>query len=151
MLRLAPPGYERFLQSPQFVATFGGGEANVAVALAAFGWPAAYVTALPPLSDGASHETVALPDATVADTPAGADGTVFDVDSAQRGVKAAQKQTAVCADPQDAESLPPSLKQVFGTRRHDAAMFPVAEENSLNVLQLRCYSGAFPISSITGR
>ena len=34
MLRLAPPGFERFLQSPQFVATFGGGEANVAVALA---------------------------------------------------------------------------------------------------------------------
>src|SRR6266436_6388404 len=48
MLRLAPPGYERFLQSPQFVATFGGGEANVAVALAGFGLPASYVTALPP-------------------------------------------------------------------------------------------------------
>src|SRR6266699_521603 len=48
MLRLAPPGYERFLQTPQFVATFGGGEANVAVALAGFGWPAAYVTVLPP-------------------------------------------------------------------------------------------------------
>jgi 2-dehydro-3-deoxygluconokinase len=47
MLRLAPPGFERFLQSPQFVATFGGGEANVAVALAGFGWPAAYVTVLP--------------------------------------------------------------------------------------------------------
>src|SRR5438309_5852053 len=48
MLRLAPPGFERFLQSPQFAATFGGGEANVAVALAGFGMPAAYVTALPP-------------------------------------------------------------------------------------------------------
>src|SRR5579864_5604554 len=48
MLRLAPPGYERFLQSPQFVATFGGGEANVAVAMAVFGLPAAYVTVLPP-------------------------------------------------------------------------------------------------------
>jgi len=48
MLRLAPPGLERFLQSPQFVATFGGGEANVAVALAVFGMPAAYVTVLPP-------------------------------------------------------------------------------------------------------
>jgi 2-dehydro-3-deoxygluconokinase len=47
MLRLAPPGYERFLQSHQFVATFGGGEANVAVALASLGQPAAYVTALP--------------------------------------------------------------------------------------------------------
>lgn len=48
MLRLAPPGFERFLQSPQFVATFGGGEANVAVALAGFGLPARYVTVLPP-------------------------------------------------------------------------------------------------------
>ncbi|MEO5926745.1 MAG: sugar kinase [Bryobacteraceae bacterium] len=53
MLRLAPPGYERFLQTPQFNATFGGGEANVAVALAALGQPASYVTALPanPLGD----------------------------------------------------------------------------------------------------
>ena len=48
MMRLAPPGFERFLQSPQFVATFGGGEANVAVALAGFGVPARYVTVLPP-------------------------------------------------------------------------------------------------------
>ena len=48
MLRLAPPGFERFLQSPRFVATFGGGEANVAVALAGFGNPARYITVLPP-------------------------------------------------------------------------------------------------------
>jgi 2-dehydro-3-deoxygluconokinase len=48
MLRLAPPGFERFLQSPMFQATFGGGEANVAVAAAQFGMPARYVTVLPP-------------------------------------------------------------------------------------------------------
>jgi len=47
MLRLAPPGFERFLQTPQFVATFGGGEANVAVSVAAYGLPARYVTVLP--------------------------------------------------------------------------------------------------------
>jgi 2-dehydro-3-deoxygluconokinase len=54
MLRLAPPGFERFLQSPRFAATFGGGEANVAVALAGFGNPARYVTVLPsanPIAD----------------------------------------------------------------------------------------------------
>ncbi len=53
MLRLAPPGYERFLQSPQFIATFGGGEANVAVSLGSFGIPARYVTVLPsnPIAD----------------------------------------------------------------------------------------------------
>jgi 2-dehydro-3-deoxygluconokinase len=58
MLRLAPPGFERFLQSPRFDATFGGGEANVAVALATFGLPAAYVTALPdnPIGDAAVGE-----------------------------------------------------------------------------------------------
>ncbi|HEY7388156.1 MAG TPA: sugar kinase [Bryobacteraceae bacterium] len=54
MLRLAAPGWERFLQSPRLEATFGGGEANVAVALASLGVPAAYVTALPennPIAD----------------------------------------------------------------------------------------------------
>src|SRR5258708_6226179 len=48
MLRLAPPGFERFMQSPQFIATFGGGEANVAVAVSGFGLPARFVTILPP-------------------------------------------------------------------------------------------------------
>ncbi len=48
MLRLSPPGFERFLQSPQFMASFGGAEANVAVALAAFGNPARFITVLPP-------------------------------------------------------------------------------------------------------
>jgi 2-dehydro-3-deoxygluconokinase len=47
MLRLSPPGFERFLQTPRFVATFGGGEANVAVCLAAFGVDSCYVTRLP--------------------------------------------------------------------------------------------------------
>lgn len=47
MLRLSPPGFERFLQTPQFVATFGGGEANVAVCLAQFGCESHYVTRLP--------------------------------------------------------------------------------------------------------
>jgi 2-dehydro-3-deoxygluconokinase len=47
MLRLAPPDLERLLQSPRLVATFGGGEANVAVSLAGYGWPAAFVTSIP--------------------------------------------------------------------------------------------------------
>jgi 2-dehydro-3-deoxygluconokinase len=47
MLRLTPPGFERLLQSPYLSATFGGGEANVAVALASFGMPATFVTVLP--------------------------------------------------------------------------------------------------------
>lgn len=48
MVRLAPPGFERFLQSPLFQATFGGGEANVAVAVSGFGGQSRYVTVLPP-------------------------------------------------------------------------------------------------------
>ena len=47
MLRLSPPGFERFLQTPFFSATFGGGEANVAVSLAQFGLDSYYVTRLP--------------------------------------------------------------------------------------------------------
>ena len=47
MLRLSPPGFERLLQSPMLVATFGGGEANVAVSLAQFGLESDYVTRLP--------------------------------------------------------------------------------------------------------
>jgi 2-dehydro-3-deoxygluconokinase len=47
MLRLKPPGAERFLQSPVLEATFGGGEANVATALARFGLDSAYVSVIP--------------------------------------------------------------------------------------------------------
>ncbi|HEY2842457.1 MAG TPA: sugar kinase [Bryobacteraceae bacterium] len=47
MLRLAPPGFERFLQTPRFNATFGGAEANVAVALSSLDLSAAFVTVLP--------------------------------------------------------------------------------------------------------
>jgi 2-dehydro-3-deoxygluconokinase len=47
MLRLASPGRERLLQTPCFEATFGGGEANVAVSLASFGIDTAFVTVLP--------------------------------------------------------------------------------------------------------
>jgi len=47
MLRLAPPLYERFVQCGHFQATFGGGEANVAVSLANYGLDAAFVTKFP--------------------------------------------------------------------------------------------------------
>ena len=55
MLRLSPPGFEQLLQSPMLVATFGGGEANVAVSLALFGIESVYITALPknPIGDAA--------------------------------------------------------------------------------------------------
>ena len=47
MLRLAPNGYYRFFQDDQMQATFGGGEANVAVSLANYGMDSVYVTKLP--------------------------------------------------------------------------------------------------------
>ncbi len=47
MLRLATPGYQRFAQAKEFTATFGGGEANVAVSLANYGINAQFVTRLP--------------------------------------------------------------------------------------------------------
>ena len=50
MLRLAPEGYYRFVQADKLGATFGGGEANVAVSLANYGVDVAFVSKLP------SHE-----------------------------------------------------------------------------------------------
>ncbi len=52
MLRLKPPGHERFLQSPVFEATFGGSEANVMISLAILGLDTSFVTALPSHSLG---------------------------------------------------------------------------------------------------
>ncbi len=58
MLRLKSPAFERFFQSPSLEATFGGGEANVAVSLSIFGESAAFVTALPdnPVGEAALRE-----------------------------------------------------------------------------------------------
>ena len=47
MLRLATPGYLRLSQTNQLNATFGGGEANVAVSLANYGIPVDFVTRIP--------------------------------------------------------------------------------------------------------
>jgi 2-dehydro-3-deoxygluconokinase len=47
MLRLKAPGQECFFQSPMLEATFGGGEANVAVSLANYGQDAAFLSVLP--------------------------------------------------------------------------------------------------------
>ncbi|MGE5620802.1 MAG: PfkB family carbohydrate kinase [Sphingomonadaceae bacterium] len=47
MLRLSPPGFQRFSQARSFDVEFGGGEANVAISLAQFGVPVEYVTRLP--------------------------------------------------------------------------------------------------------
>ena len=47
LLRLSPPGSERFMQSPVLGATFGGGEANVALSLAGLGLESSFVTRVP--------------------------------------------------------------------------------------------------------
>ena len=47
MLRLSPPGHDRLFQSRHLEASFGGGEANVALSLAGFGLESHYVTRLP--------------------------------------------------------------------------------------------------------
>jgi 2-dehydro-3-deoxygluconokinase len=58
MLRLKSPAHERFFQSPMLEATFGGGEANVAVGLARLGLNAAFVSAIPsnPIGDACVAE-----------------------------------------------------------------------------------------------
>lgn len=47
MLRLSPPGYQRFVQAESFDVVYGGGEANVAVSLANYGLDSYYVTKVP--------------------------------------------------------------------------------------------------------
>jgi len=47
MLRLAPPGYDRFVQAETFMAIYGGSEANVAISLACFGMDARFITKVP--------------------------------------------------------------------------------------------------------
>ncbi|MDR3665447.1 MAG: sugar kinase [Ignavibacteriaceae bacterium] len=47
MLRLSTPGLTRFIQTQDFNATYGGGEANVAVSLANYGLDSYFVTKLP--------------------------------------------------------------------------------------------------------
>ena len=71
MLRLATPGYLRFNQAKQFEATFGGGEANVAVSLANYGIEAEFVTRFPKndiaascIKDLHSYGTITAPPAT---------------------------------------------------------------------------------------
>jgi len=54
MLRLKSAGHERLFQSPALEATFGGGEANVAVALANYGLKSSFVSALPDNAVGES-------------------------------------------------------------------------------------------------
>ena len=54
MLRLSPAGNSRFVQSDSFNVVYGGGEANVAVSLAAYGHDAYFVTKLPPHEIGQS-------------------------------------------------------------------------------------------------
>ena len=58
MLRLKPPGHERFFQSPLLEATFGGGEANVAVGLARLGLKSSFISAIPanPVGDACVAE-----------------------------------------------------------------------------------------------
>lgn len=47
MLRLSPPGYQRFIQASQFDVTYGGSEGNIAACLANYGHDTAYITKLP--------------------------------------------------------------------------------------------------------
>lgn len=47
MMRLSPPGFQRFTQARSFDVVYGGGEANVAASLANFGEPVDFVTRLP--------------------------------------------------------------------------------------------------------
>ena len=52
MLRLSPPGYERFLQASSFDVQYGGAEANVAASLAQLGHHTTFLSKIPNNSIG---------------------------------------------------------------------------------------------------
>lgn len=58
MLRLQTPNFQRFVQAQSFDAVYGGGEANVAVSMANYGFDAHFVTKLPknPIGDACLSE-----------------------------------------------------------------------------------------------
>ncbi len=58
MLRLQPPTYKRILQTNTYEATYGGGEANVAVSLSQYGVDAKFATVLPanPIGEACKNE-----------------------------------------------------------------------------------------------
>ena len=47
MLRLSPPGYQRFAQARDFEINYGGAEANVAASLAEFGHHSVFLSKIP--------------------------------------------------------------------------------------------------------
>ena len=47
MMRLSPPGFQRFGQARSFDLVYGGGESNVVVSLANYGMPTEFITRLP--------------------------------------------------------------------------------------------------------
>ena len=71
MLRLKAPGHERLFQSPALEATFGGGEANVAVSLANYGMDCEFLTVLPDngIADACIRELRYFDVRHLADTP----------------------------------------------------------------------------------
>ena len=60
MLRLSPPGYERFAQASRFDVNYGGAEANVAASLAQFGNNAAFLSKIPPVLNGQGKQLLLL-------------------------------------------------------------------------------------------
>ena len=58
MLRLSPPGFQRFTQARSFDVVYGGAESNAAVSLANYGLDSAFATLVPanPIGDSAVNE-----------------------------------------------------------------------------------------------
>ncbi|MEZ6073729.1 MAG: hypothetical protein R3C10_26490 [Pirellulales bacterium] len=74
-MRLAPPGYQRFIQAHSFDVSYAGGEANVAASLAQFGHEASFVTVLP---DNALADAAIAFCGTTASTPRGSSAATSD-------------------------------------------------------------------------
>jgi 2-dehydro-3-deoxygluconokinase len=125
MMRLATPGFQRFIQAQQFEVSYAGGEANVAVSLAAFGHEAAYVTVLPagnPLADAAVAQLryFGVDTSLIQRRPAGRMGVYFlETGAAQRASRVIydRSNSAIALAPADSFDWPTLLagSQAFHT------------------------------------
>ncbi len=153
MMRLATPGYERFLQATHLEVSYAGGEANVAVSLAAFGHEAAYVTVLPasnPLADAAVAQLryYGVDTSLIQRVPAGRMGVYFlETGAAQRASRVIydRSHSAIALAPAESYNWPALLqgRQAFHTTGITPALSESCARATAEALQTARSMGLF--------
>ena len=128
MLRLATPGYERFGQGNMLSATYGGGEANVAVSLANYGLPVSFVTRVPDNDIAAAQTTITQCDTILADASSDRTATEQQIADLDIEIQVAEKNsTEAQADIDKAEGPNGTIAKA---KEEHAAAVQKAKENA---------------------